>query len=118
MAGHLQRLCDKRFILSVEYYSVSATAKYLVAAMKKIKNENALFKEAIRVGTIYLQKRGVANFDATDDINFKAKAIYTLLVLDKLIQPLPKQHEDSQNIRHKLAIWISKRLPQGHELLR
>lgn len=85
--------------------------------MKKIKNEGALFKEAVRVGSVYLQKRGVANFDPTDDMDFKAKAIYTLLVMDKLIQPLPKQHEDSRNIRHKLAIWISKRLPEDHELL-
>ncbi|MCF7982340.1 MAG: DUF5062 family protein [Pseudomonadales bacterium] len=86
--------------------------------MKKIKNEAALFKEAIRVGTVYLQKRGVDQFDATDDISFKAKAIYTLLVLDKLIQPLPKDQEDSANIRHKLAIWLSKRLPEDHALLR
>jgi len=85
--------------------------------MKKIKNEAALFKEAIRVGTIYLQKRGVDHFDPTDDVGFKAKAIYTLLVMDKLIQPLPKGHEDGVNIRHKLAIWISKRLPEDHALL-
>jgi len=85
--------------------------------MKKIKNENPLFKEAVRVGTIYLQKRGVAKFAVTDDINFKAKAIYTLLVMDNLIQPLPKQHEDNQNIHHKLAIWIAKQLPPDHPLL-
>lgn len=85
--------------------------------MKKIKNEGALFKEAVRVGAIYLKKRGVEDFESTDDLNFKAKAIYTLLVMDKQIQPLPKDHEDTQNIRHKLAIWISKLLPADHELL-
>lgn len=86
--------------------------------MKKIKNENALYKEAIRVGSVYLKKRGVDDFESRDDINFKAKAIYTLLVLDKLIQPLPKSQEDSQNIRHKLAIWITKLLPADHDLLK
>jgi hypothetical protein len=86
--------------------------------MKKIRNENALYKEAIRVGSVYLKKRGVDDFDASDDSAFKAKAIYTLLVLDKLIQPLPKSQEDNQNIRHKLAIWITKLLPADHELLK
>lgn len=85
--------------------------------MKKVKNENALFKEAVRVGMVYLAKRGVADFEATDDQDFKAKAIYTLLVMDKQIQPLPKDQESSQNIRHKLAIWISKLLPADHQLL-
>ena len=85
--------------------------------MKKGKNENALFKGAVRVGMVYLVKRGVADFEATDDQDFKAKAIYTLLVMDKQIQPLPKDQENSQNIRHKLAIWISRLLPADHELL-
>lgn len=86
--------------------------------MKKIKNENALFKEAVRVGSVYLKKRGVDDFESRDDINFKAKAIYTLLVLDKLIQPVPKNQEDNQVIRHKLAIWMAKLLPPDHELLK
>lgn len=85
--------------------------------MKKLKNENALFKEAVRVGLVYLQKRGVDNFEATDDLDFKAKAIYTLLVMDKQIQPLPKDQENSQSIRHKLALWISRLLPADHQLL-
>ncbi len=86
--------------------------------MKKIKNENALFKEALRVGSVYLKKRGVADFESRDDINFKAKAIYTLLVMDKLIQPVPKDQEDNQNIRHKLAIWMARLLPPDHSLLK
>ena len=69
------------------------------------------------MGLVYLSKRGVAEFEATDDLDFKAKAVYTLLVMDKQIQPLPKDRENSQNIRHKLAIWISKLLPANHDLL-
>ncbi len=85
--------------------------------MKKIKNEGALVKEAIRIGTVYLQKRGVAGFAPTDDLNFKVKAVYRLLVMDKLVQPLPKDQENNENMKHKLAIWISKRLPSEHKLL-
>lgn len=85
--------------------------------MKKVKNEAALFKEAVKVGTVYLAKRGVDKFAATDDLNFKAKAIYTLLVMDKLVQPLPRDQEDAVNIRHKLALWMTKVLPAGHKLL-
>ena len=85
--------------------------------MKKIKNEGALVKEAIRIGTVYLHKRGVASFAPTDDLNFKVKAVYGLLVMDKLVQPLPKDQESNENMKHKLAIWISKRLPPGHKLL-
>ena len=86
--------------------------------MKKLKNETALLKEAIKVGTIYLKKRGAGEFAATDDADFKARAIYTLLVMDKLVQPLPKDQETSRHIRHKLAVWISHRLPADHDLLR
>ena len=86
--------------------------------MKKVKNESALFKEAIKVGTIYLKKRGAGQFDATDSSDFKAKAIYTLLVMDKLVQPLPGDQETKENIRHKLAIWLSHQLPADHPLLK
>ena len=85
--------------------------------MKKIKNEGELYKLAIKVGTAYLQKRGAGNFAANDSNEFKARAIYTLLVMDKVVQPLPKDQESSQNIRHKLAVWLSHKLPADHELL-
>ena len=86
--------------------------------MKKLKNEGALFKQAIKVGTVYLNKRGAGQFDANDSSDFKAKAIYTLLVMDKLVQPLPGDQETNQNIRHKLAIWLSHQLPADHPLMK
>ena len=85
--------------------------------LKKIKNEAQLVKEAIRVGIIYAEKRGVAKFEATDSAHDKIEYIYRLLVHDKLLQPLPKQHEDERNMKHKLALWISRQLPEDHELL-
>lgn len=85
--------------------------------MKKIKNENELLKEAIRVGTRYFEARGAGKFEGTDHADIKVRAIYLLLVKDKVIQPLAKQDETVQNMRHKLAIWIAKNLPADHHLV-
>jgi hypothetical protein len=86
--------------------------------MKKLKNETALVKEAVRVGGIYAEKRGVGEFEGTDSAKDKAEYVYRLLVNDKLIQPLPKADEKLLNMKRKLAIWISKTLPKDHELLK
>ncbi len=85
--------------------------------MKKIKNESELLKEAIRVGTRYFEARGAGKFEATDHVNTKVRAIYLLLVKDAVIQPLATSDENVPNMRHKLAIWISKNLPADHRLL-
>ena len=85
--------------------------------MKKLKNESALVSEALRVGENYVLARKVGAFSATDSAKNKVTFIYRLLVLDKLIQPLPKGEDNERNMRHKLAIWISKQLPKDHELL-
>jgi hypothetical protein len=47
----------------------------------------------------------------------KVRAIYLLLVKDAVIQPLAGKDENIPNMRHKLAIWISKNLPSDHLLL-
>lgn len=85
--------------------------------MKKLKHENELLKQALRVGARYFQARGAGQFDETDHADLKVRAIYLLLVKDKLIQPLATQDENVQNMRHKLALWISRQLPADHELL-
>ena len=86
--------------------------------MKKIKNETELVKEAIRVGMVYAEKRGVAEFEATDSREVKIEYLYRLLVHDKLIQPLPNEQISMQAMRHKLAHWILKTLPAGHPLVK
>lgn len=86
--------------------------------MSKLKNEPQLVKEAVRVGMIYAKKRGVAQFDATDSAYVKIEYVYRLLVHDKLLQPLPKGQETEVSMKHKLAIWMSRQLPEGHELLK
>jgi len=85
--------------------------------MKKVKNEALLLKEALRVGGIYAEKRGVGKFENTDSAKDKIKYLYRLLVHDKLIQPLAKGQENEPNMKHKLALWISRQLPDDHPLL-
>ncbi len=85
--------------------------------MKKIKNESQLLKEAIKVGTHYFEARGAGKFESIDHVDIKVRAIYLLLVKDALIQPLATANEDLPNMRHKLAIWISRHLPADHYLL-
>ncbi|MEH6628322.1 MAG: DUF5062 family protein [Motiliproteus sp.] len=86
--------------------------------MKKLKNEGDLLKEAIRIGGVYLEKRGGGTFEGTDGHDLKIEALYRLLVHDKLIQPLAKDQVDLPHMRHKLALWISKNLPADHPLLK
>jgi len=86
--------------------------------MKKIKNEAQLAKLAVTVGEKYANNRGYKEFSATDSASQKVESLYRLLVLDKLVQPLPKDQENQLNMKHKLAIWISKQLPGDHPLLK
>lgn len=86
--------------------------------MKKLKNEGALFKEAMIAGVKYAEDRGVVEFEATDSASEKMLYIYRLLVHDKIIQPIPEDQVAEKSIRHKLAIWHSKQLPKDHPLLK
>lgn len=86
--------------------------------MKKLKNESALLKAALRVGEKYAINRGFKSFSATDASKQKIEALYRLLVQDKMVHPLPEDGEDLLSMKHKLALWIQKQLPEGHELLK
>jgi Domain of unknown function (DUF5062) len=86
--------------------------------MKKLKNEAGLLKEAIRVGMIYAEKRGAVNFQPTDSAGAKIEYLYRLLIHDKLIQPLARDQENEPNMKHKLALWISRQLAPDHPLLK
>ena len=85
---------------------------------KKLKNEAELLKEAVRLGVEYAEKRGVVEFEPTDSANEKIEYIYRLLVHDKVIQPLAKLDVSQKTMRHKLAIWVTKQLPNDHPLLK
>ena len=85
--------------------------------MKKLKNEAELLKLALNVGIRYAENRGAVSFEATDSVHEKVEILYRLMVHDKLMQPLPEEKISQQAMRHKLAIWISRQLPEGHPLL-
>ena len=86
--------------------------------VKKLKNESELLKTALRVGEKYATNRGYNSFKATDAAKQKIEALYRLLVHDKLVHPLPEDQEDLLSMKHKLALWIAKQLPEGHPLLK
>lgn len=86
--------------------------------MKKLKHEAELIKGAILAGMKYGEERGAVVFEPTDSASEKILFIYRLLVHDKLIQPLPEDQVSQQSMRHKLAIWYSKQLPQDDPLLK
>ncbi|WP_111979961.1 DUF5062 family protein [Algibacillus agarilyticus] len=86
--------------------------------MKKMKNESGLLKKALEIGQAYAKNRGYQSFGPTDSAKQKIECIYRLLVNDKMITPLPENQEDLLSMKHKLAVWISKKLPENHPLLK
>lgn len=76
--------------------------------MKKLENEKELIKKALKVGSVYAEKRGAAKFEPTDSAAERLLYIYRLLVHDKLIQPLPEDQVSQKSIQHKLALWASR----------
>ncbi|MFC6671275.1 DUF5062 family protein [Marinobacterium aestuariivivens] len=84
--------------------------------MSREKQEAELVREALRIGALYMQKRGAGQFEPTDSASEKVRALYRLLVHDQLIQPLAKDQENERNMKHKLALWIERQLPAGHPL--
>tara|TARA_B110000881_G_C18596459_1_gene531743 strand:- start:2245 stop:2505 length:261 start_codon:yes stop_codon:yes gene_type:complete len=86
--------------------------------MKKLKNEAELLKKAILIGEKYAINRGYKEFSITNAAKEKIESLYRLLVHDKLIQPLAVDDETQPNMKHKLALWIAKQLPEGHALLK
>lgn len=85
---------------------------------KKLKNEKALLREALQIIMDDATKRGIVEFEATDSHDLKTKYAYRLLVHDKEIPPLPRGQESLPKIRHRLAMWVTHKLPGDHELLR
>ncbi|MGR9114704.1 MAG: DUF5062 family protein [Gammaproteobacteria bacterium] len=86
--------------------------------MTKLKNEAQLFKKALEVAEKYAKNRGYAEFAPTATAKEKIECLYRLLVKDGLIQPLAIDQENGVNMKHKLALWISRQLPQDHPLLK
>ncbi len=84
---------------------------------RKLKNEKELLKLALDMVLEDAQKRGVVEIEPTDSHDLKIQYAYRLLVHDKKISPLPNGQETLPKIRHRLAMWVTHELPEGHELL-
>ncbi len=84
---------------------------------KKLKNEKGLLREALQMIMDDATKRGIVEFEATDSHDLKIEYAYRLLVHDKQISPLPRGQESLPKIRHRLAMWVTHKLPSNHELL-
>lgn len=84
---------------------------------KKLKHEKELLKLALEMILDDAVKRGIVEFEATDSHDIKTQYAYRLLVHDKAISPLPNEQISLPNIRHRLAMWVTHKLPKDHELL-
>lgn len=84
---------------------------------KKLKNESGLLREALRMIMDDATRRGIAEFEPGDSHNLKIEYAYRLLIHDKEIAPLPPDQATVPNIRHRLAKWVSHKLPADHVLL-
>lgn len=84
---------------------------------KKLKNEPGLVKEALRMIMEDAVRRKIVEFEPTDSHNLKIEYAYRLLVHDKEIIPLPADQVTLPNMKHRLAMWVSHKLPADHALL-
>ena len=85
---------------------------------KKLKNEKELLKLALDMILEDAVKRGIVEIEPTDSHDLKLQYAYKLLVHDTKISPLPTGQDTLPKIRHRLAMWVTHELPEGHELLR
>jgi hypothetical protein len=85
---------------------------------KKLKNEKALLRKALEIVMTDAVKRGVVEFEPTDSHDLKIQFAYRLLVHDKEIAPLPRGQASLPRIKHRLAMWVTHKLPDDDELLR
>ena len=85
---------------------------------RKMKNETGLLKEALQMVMDDAVRRGIVEFESTDSHNLKIEYAYRLLVHDKEIIPLPNDQLSIPNMKHRLAKWVTHKLPDDHALLK
>ena len=84
---------------------------------RKLKHEKELLRLALDKILADAESRGIVEFEPTDSHDLKIQYAYRLLIHDKAIVPLPNGQETLPKIRHRLAMWMTHNLPEGHELL-
>lgn len=85
---------------------------------KKLKHEKELLKLALEMILDDAVERGIVEFEATDSHDMKIQYAYRLLLHDKAIAPIPNAQISLPAIKHRLAMWVTHKLPEGHELLK
>ncbi|MCG7496499.1 DUF5062 family protein [Vibrio sp. Of7-15] len=85
--------------------------------MKKNNNDAKLLKKALELGMSFAKQQGYDGLHAGVSPKDKVECVYRLLVQYKQITPLALEKEDGPNMKHKLVLWISRLLPEDHELL-
>ena len=85
---------------------------------KKVRNENGLLREALRIVIDDAVRRGIVEFEPTDSHDIKIEYAYRLLVHDKKIAPIPSNQLSLPAMKHRLARWVMHELPPDHELLK
>jgi hypothetical protein len=84
---------------------------------KKLKHEKELLKVALEMVLDDAVQRGIVEIEPTDSLDLKIQYAYRLLVHDKKISPLPNDQVSLPKIKHRLAMWVTHQLPEGHALL-
>lgn len=80
----------------------------------KLANEDKLVKKALEIGVKMAKMQGFELPESPQPT--RVKAVYLFLVGAKQIAPLPDNKLDGVNIKHRLAMWIHKALPDNDPL--
>ncbi len=80
----------------------------------KLANEDKLVKKALEIGVKMAKMQGFELPSSPQPL--RVKAVYLFLVDAKQIAPLPESKLDGASIKHRLAMWIHKALPDNDPL--
>ncbi|MGF1762000.1 DUF5062 family protein [Aliivibrio kagoshimensis] len=83
----------------------------------KNKNDTKLLKHALQLGLAFATQQGYRASESSISSKDKVEVVYRLMVQYKQITPLAIDKEDGPNMKHKLILWITRLLPEDHELL-
>ncbi|MBL4828556.1 MAG: DUF5062 family protein [Aliivibrio sp.] len=83
----------------------------------KNKNDTKLLKHALKLGLAFATQQGYRASESSISSKNKVEVVYRLMVQYKQIAPLAVDKEDGPNMKHKLILWITRLLPEDHELL-
>ncbi len=78
------------------------------------KQDEKLFKKALKVGCKLAEMQGYPLTDKNQPQPVVAKALYLFLVKVRQITPLPLDKTNGPNIKRRLAIWMKGNLKKAN----